>query len=122
VSIFGKIARLRVFDFDSEPARLIAQFGSERANVTPLTVPEGEAHVVCIRLGTAGVLGRHAGRIDQLFVVVQGEGWASGAGGDRVPISAGSAVYWAAGEEHETGSDNGLTAIVVESERIAVRG
>jgi hypothetical protein len=38
----------------------------------PLTLPDGEAHVVCIRLGAGRVLGRHPAPVDQLFVVVEG--------------------------------------------------
>jgi uncharacterized cupin superfamily protein len=40
----------------------------------PLTLPNGDAHVVCIRLARGGVLGRHPAAVEQLFVVVDGEG------------------------------------------------
>jgi hypothetical protein len=32
----------------------------------------------------------------------------------RVPIAVGRAAFWGRGEEHETGTDTGLTAIVLE--------
>ena len=86
-----------------------------------MTVPDGGAHVVRIRLEPCGVLGRHAARADQLFVVVEGAGVASGADGDAIPVAAGTAIYWPAGEEHETRSEGGLTAIVVESPRLTTR-
>jgi quercetin dioxygenase-like cupin family protein len=76
--------------------------------------------VVCIRLGPGGLLPRHPAASDQLFVVVQGEGWASGDDAGEQPISAGTAVFWPAGEEHETRTDIGLTAIVVEAEQLDV--
>jgi mannose-6-phosphate isomerase-like protein (cupin superfamily) len=112
---------LKVVDPDNAESREITQHGSEHASVTPLTVPAGDAHVVRIRLEPGGVLGRHAGRVDQLFVVVEGEGRAAGPDGESVPVAAGAAVYWAAGEEHETRSDTGLTAIVVEAPGIVPR-
>jgi quercetin dioxygenase-like cupin family protein len=114
----GKIARLKVLDFSAERALAISGFGSQAASAVPLTVPDGDAHVVCIRLGADGSLGRHPAPVDQLFVVVEGEGWASGAEGERVPVAAGRAIHWAAGEQHESGTESGLTAIVVESERL----
>jgi quercetin dioxygenase-like cupin family protein len=114
----GKIARLKVLDFNAKRALEISGFGSKAATAVPLTLPDGEAHVVCIRLGAGGVLGRHPASVDQFFVVVEGEGWASGVDGERVPVAAGTAIHWHAGEEHESGSDVGLTAIVVESERL----
>jgi len=109
---------LKVLDFSAERTKVISGFGSRAATAVPLTVPDGQTHVVCIRLGAGGVLGRHPAPVDQLFIVVAGTGWASGADGERVPVASGTAIHWEAGEEHESGSDQGLSAIVVESERL----
>jgi hypothetical protein len=40
--------------------------------------------------------------------------------GERETIGAGEAVLWEPGEEHESGSDDGMTALVVESDSIDV--
>ena len=79
-----------------------------------------EAHAVVIELAPGGVVARHPAAATQLFVVVSGTGWVSGGDGDRVPIRAGEAVAWEPGEEHESGSDEGMTALVVEGEALAV--
>jgi hypothetical protein len=42
----------------------------------------------------------------------------SGADGEREPISAGEAVRWEQGEEHESGSDEGMTVLVLEGETL----
>jgi hypothetical protein len=42
----------------------------------------------------------------------------SGPEGERIAVAAGQAVHWDAGEEHESGTETGMTAIVVESERL----
>jgi quercetin dioxygenase-like cupin family protein len=78
-----------------------------------------QAHVVVMEIGAGGVVGRHPAAVGQLFVVVLGAGWVSGADGVRRPIQAGEAVAWEAGEEHESGSDEGMTALVVEAESLA---
>jgi quercetin dioxygenase-like cupin family protein len=108
-----RVGHLKAFDFDSAATSPIGP----AANVTPLAAGES-AHVVCIRLGPGGVLPRHPAAADQLFVVVQGHGWASGGDGAEQEITAGTAVFWEAGEEHETRTDGGLTAIVVEAEQL----
>jgi len=77
-----------------------------------------QAHVVVIEIGPGGVVGRHPAAVRQLFAVVRGAGWVSGGDGERVPIRAGEAVLWEAGEEHESRSDTGMTALVVESESL----
>jgi quercetin dioxygenase-like cupin family protein len=78
------------------------------------------AHVVVIELGPGGVVGRHPAGVAQLFAVVLGTGWVSGADGNRESIAAGEAVVWEGGEEHESGSDEGMTVLVVEAESLDV--
>ena len=77
-----------------------------------------QAHAVVLEIAAGGVVGRHPAGVPQLFVVVCGSGWASGADGTREPIAAGEAVVWETGEEHESGSDEGMTVLVVEAESI----
>jgi quercetin dioxygenase-like cupin family protein len=79
-----------------------------------------EAHVVVIEIAPGGVVARHPAAGAQLFTVVSGTGWVSGGDGDRVPIRAGEAVAWGPGEEHESGSEEGMTVLVVEAESLDV--
>jgi hypothetical protein len=46
--------------------------------------------------------------------VLDGAGEVAGADGEFQPIAAGEAVFWSAGEEHETRTDDGLTALIIE--------
>lgn len=89
--------------------------GSVRARVRRIAP---EAHVVVIELGPGGLVARHPAVVAQLFAVVAGSGWVSGGEGAREAIRAGEAVLWEPGEEHESGSDDGMTALVVEAEAI----
>lgn len=79
-----------------------------------------EAHAVVIEIGPGGVVGRHPAVVPQLFVIVQGSGWVSGADGEREPIAAGEAVLWESGEEHESGSEEGMTVLVLEAESLGL--
>ena len=89
--------------------------GSVSARVRRLA---GEAHVVVIEIGPEGVVARHPAVGAQLFAVVRGSGWVSGGDGDRETIEAGEAVLWEPGEEHESGSDEGMTVLIVEAESL----
>jgi quercetin dioxygenase-like cupin family protein len=91
--------------------------GTANARVKRLAA---EAHVVLIEIGAGGVVGRHPAVGAQLFAVVRGAGWVSGADGEREAISAGEAVLWEPGEEHESGSPEGMTVLVVEAESLAL--
>jgi quercetin dioxygenase-like cupin family protein len=97
--------------------REIDRFESVAARVRRLAP---EAQVVLIEIGAGGEVGRHPAAAQQLFLVVRGTGWVAGGEGPREEISAGEAVIWGAGEEHESGSDGGMTALVVEADSISI--
>lgn len=97
------------------------ELGGEREVTAPGSVSvrlrrlAREAQVVVIEVGPGGVVGRHLAGVAQLFVVVRGSGWVSGAGGGRETIGVSEAVLWEQGEEHESGSEEGMTVLVVEA-------
>jgi quercetin dioxygenase-like cupin family protein len=97
--------------------RPLTAHGSVSAAVRRLAA---KAHVVVIEVKPGGVVGRHPAGVAQLFVVARGSGWASGGDGEREQIQAGEAVAWEPGEEHESGSDEGMTVLVVEAESLDV--
>ena len=78
------------------------------------------AHAVVIEVGPGGLVARHPAVGAQLFAVTEGSGWVSGGDGEREQIQAGEAVVWEPGEEHESGSDEGMTALVVEGQSLDV--
>ena len=102
---------------DLRGEREVAAPGSTNASVRRLA---GNAHVVVIEVTPVGVVGKHPAGAGQLFAVVRGSGWVGGDDGERSPISAGEAVLWEPGEEHESGSKDGMTALVVEAESLDV--
>jgi quercetin dioxygenase-like cupin family protein len=90
--------------------------------LAPLTGPlseGGPVQAAVFRIAAGGVIARHPAVVAQILAVVEGAGEVSGADGVREPISAGEAVYWSAGEEHETRSATGLTAVIVEAPGLA---
>jgi len=97
---------------DQLRSRLVTEYGSE-AVVT--FVADGDAHVVRMELPPGGRLGRHPAAADQVLIVLEGAGTVDG-----VAVSAGDVVRWAQGEEHETVSERGLVALVVEASALAL--
>jgi quercetin dioxygenase-like cupin family protein len=103
---------------DAGRGRRIESFESVDAWVRG--VSRNVLQVVVIEVGPGGVVGRHPAGPHQLFAVVSGSGWVSGADGVREPVSSGDIVVWEPGEEHESGSDEGMRALVVEAEILDV--
>lgn len=98
---FGAIDEHGSFGLVLTELSRLAEAGESRAHVADYAGP--------------GLLGRHTGRLWQLFAVVRGEGWVSGEDGVRVPIIAGQSVVWPPGESHESGTDSAILGVMVQS-------
>jgi hypothetical protein len=105
------VRRLRV---GSEP---ITAFGSNGVTASALARVDGVdgAGVDVLTFGPGALLGRHPTGLWQLFALVSGSGWASGADGFRTQLESGDAVLWEPGEEHVSGTDTGMVAVVVQT-------
>ena len=92
--------------------------------VAPLTPPlaaGAPVQAAVMRLSAGGRIARHPATVPQILAVLEGAGRVSGSDGRFQPIAAGEAVFWAEGEEHETETDDGLTAIVLEAPELTPR-
>jgi hypothetical protein len=92
-------------------------FGSRGVAVTPharVLEPVDGVAVDVLRYAAGSVNGRHPTRLWQLLAVVSGAGWAAGADDERVPLAEGDAVLWEPDEEHSSGSEFGMVAVVLQ--------
>ena len=100
-----------------DPAHAITHFDSRGATICGVARCNGETRVSLLDLAAGGIVGEHPAASAQLFLVVAGAGWVRG-GEDRRAIEPGQAAVWEAGGRHESGSDSGLTAVVVEADSL----
>ncbi len=107
---------MRLFRFDRDVGRPIDAFGSQGLVMSRIVRHDGGVQVGCMHLGAGGRVGRHDAVVGQLFLVVEGSGWVQGQGAEPMPIRAGQAAFWTAGESHAAGTDAGMTAVVIEGE------
>jgi quercetin dioxygenase-like cupin family protein len=105
---------MKLFRFDSEVGRGIFQYNSTGFIISKVVHLFDESVVNCAYLKANGVIGYHQATISQLFLVVQGEGWVRSESVDKTSIQAGQAVYWEKGEWHESGTEMGMTVIIIE--------
>lgn len=108
------------FRFDADSAFTPREELLEGVTIAPLTPPNAVKAAI-FRLAAGGRIVRHPATTPQILAVLEGDGRVSGADGELEPIAAGEAVFWTAGEEHETLSDAGLTALVLEGEGLEPR-
>lgn len=106
---------MKFFYFGYEVRRKITAFNSFNVGITPIVKNDGPQSVGCMYLDANGVVGMHPATVRQLFLVIEGEGWVRIEGSEKVRVSKGTAVFWETGEQHESGTDTGMTAIIIES-------
>ena len=108
---------MRILDFTA--GKELSDERLEGVTVAPLTQPLAAGSPVqaaVFRLAAGGRIARHPATVPQLLVVVDGSGRVSGGDGRPREIAAGDAAFWDGGEEHETTTDGGLTAVIIEGE------
>lgn len=107
---------MHVFAIDDLTARNISSFGSSGFGVVPVAA---DAHVVVAKLAPGGVIARHRAIVDQILVVLTGEAHVSGEDAVKHVLRSGSAALWLAGESHETSTEAGMTALIIEKNGLA---
>jgi len=109
---------MRVVDFTPGRASPIELYGSVAATSVPVGDGAGEVHVYAVRFAAGGSIGRHVAGFDQLFLVMEGSGWAEGDDGVRVDLPAGRGAFFRKGETHAKGSAGGATVVMVQADRM----
>lgn len=104
---------MKIFQFDEVVSIPISDFGSN-FKIGPLTGADSRVRVQMMHLPPGGLIGRHRATVAQLFGVVAGSGWVSGGDGRRRTLRSGYAALWEEGEDHEAGTEQGLSAVCVE--------
>lgn len=111
---------MHLIHFTPETSVPITAFGSVSARSRLLADGAGESHAYTIHMDAGGLIGPHVAGFDQLFLVVRGSGWASGADGVRVPVPAGCGAFFHRGELHAKGSEHGLLAVMLQASSFAL--
>jgi quercetin dioxygenase-like cupin family protein len=109
---------MEFYRFDSGSGKKILQFNSD-FTMSRILNTENAAHIGCMYLEENGVIGYHQAVSPQLLLIMNGEGYVRGDKEEYIKVQSGDAVYWKKDEWHETKTDTGLTAIVIESEELS---
>lgn len=104
---------MEFYKFTKENGKKISHFNSNFI-LTRIIETEKKANISCMHLEENGIIGYHQAAVPQLLLVMDGEGLVRGEEEMYFPVQAGDAVFWVEGEWHETKTEKGLTAIVIE--------
>jgi quercetin dioxygenase-like cupin family protein len=104
------------FRFDDDVAFAPREELLDGVTVAPLSrsISQGSSFQAAVfRVAPGGRIARHPASYPQILAVLEGSGEVNGAGGVDEQIAAGEAVFWPTGEEHETKTASGLTALII---------
>jgi hypothetical protein len=119
---------MRIFSFGPNSGKPLTQWidtkgvshrvdpKTSKVVISAIFMSQVASRFACFHIGKGGFIPRHPATGPQLFCVMEGSGWVSGSDGRKVPIQEDQAAYWEPGEEHESGTDDGMKVIVVEGE------
>ena len=107
---------MEIFNFGKEVAQKINNYNSVSSFYSKFMKTESPTTIGFITIEQGGIVGYHKAPVPQLFLVVEGQGWVEGENKQRVTIKSGQGVFWNKGEGHISGSELGLTALVLQSE------
>lgn len=105
--------RLRLTDV---PAREIQAHGSQGFQLGPLGPQGVESGLAVATLAADGRIGRHPAIGQQVLIVLRGAVECTGGDGASLRIGHGSAVFFHAGEEHETVASLDSLLLIVEGD------
>lgn len=106
-----------IIEFSPNQAKPIEIFESVSAYSVHIGDESGEVQY-CIYFESGSQIGIHPAGYGQLFLVMNGEGWATASDGKRINLKAGKGAFFEPGELHSKGSDTGMTAIMVQASKL----
>ncbi|MCM3183860.1 cupin domain-containing protein [Priestia megaterium] len=109
---------MKIYKFSKEHGKKVEKYQSYLATYVKMIHTNEAATIGYMYIEEEGTVGYHEAPIPQLFIVAEGEGWVTGENQKRISIKRGEAVLWEKGEWHTSGSETGMTAIVIQSEEL----
>lgn len=106
---------MQFYQFKKENGFEVLNYQSIAASYTKILQTEAPTNMGLMHIEANGVVGYHQAPVPQLYIVVEGEGWVEGEDKKRIALNQGEAVFWEEGEGHASGSDRGMTALVIQS-------
>ena len=109
---------MKIFRFDPDVGKEIEQFGSVKATISKIVHLKADAVINCVCIRPNGKIGYHQAVAQQLFLLVGGRGWVRSGSAEKYTVREGQAIFWEKDEWHESGTETGMTAVIIEGVNI----
>lgn len=109
---------MEIYSFQKAFGKRITHFQSDFV-MTKISQSSRSTSIGVMYLEENGVIGFHQTTTPQLLLVVSGTGYVSINQEEYIQVGVGDAIFWEQGEWHETKTKKGMTAVVLEGEKIS---
>ena len=106
---------MKLFRFDKENGHEVRNYSSISSFYTKIMKTVEPANIGLMYIEKGGIIGYHEAPVAQLFIIVEGESWIEGEDRKKIILQSGEGVLWKKGEGHSCGSENGATALVIQT-------
>lgn len=112
------VVYIQIFHFNKHSANAIHHYNSLNAFYSKIMKTVEPTIIGFIYIEAGGVVGLHEAPVPQLFIVIEGQGWVCDDNRKKHFVKQGDGVFWHKGQAHESGSDKGLTALVIQATQL----
>ena len=122
--LFGNNRPVEILRFSASAAERIGRrpYAVNLASSIEFAEGEGEAHAYVIYFEPGGVIGPHEAGFGQILLALTGSGWVAGGDDQRIALAEGEAAFISRGEVHSKGSENGMTAFMLQVRDLTLPG
>ena len=106
---------MKIFQFELETGNDEGQFGSVKAIIAKVVQLDNEAKINAVYLHPNKSISYPPAMTQHLFLLVDGEGWIKSESGEIQAVRQGQAIFWENDEWHESGTDSGMTAVIIDN-------
>jgi hypothetical protein len=104
---------MKVYRFDPEVGQEDEQFGSVKAIIARVLQLDGSAEINAAYIHPGEHIRVQQAMTQQMFLLVDGAGWVKNASGEKRKVKQGQAIFWGESELPESGTESGMTAVII---------
>ena len=104
---------MKIYRFDPEVGKEDEPFGSVKAIIARVLQLDNRAEVNAVYIHPGENVRVQQVMTQQMFLFVDGEGWVKHEAGERKSVKQGQAVFWGESELPESGTETGMTAVII---------
>jgi len=104
---------MKIYRFNPEVVKDDEPIGSVKAILDRVLQLDNKAEINAVYIHPNVHLSVQQEMTQQLFLLVDGEGWVMNEAGEKKTVRQGQAVFWGESELPESGSESGMTAVII---------